>query len=223
MKMFIFIASIMLFLATELSGQDEGESNALDMRTRKAIQVFIRDAKEIAIEYEKNGDLQKAKNMYQQIQRLDNRISGVDQKIELLEQQLVNGNRQVFMLDTSKGWTPIGMVYQARKFRVLTAGTYTMTLKNEPSAKGFEYADVKKNGMNPDFPLGSLIGVYHADKKAGKPFLIGEETTLVPEKNAILYVKINVPPAIGCEGVINIGTSGWFNLPANSSPSTNSK
>ena len=43
----------------QLAAQD-GESNALDLRTRKAIQVFVKDAMEIAIEYEQNGDLQKA-------------------------------------------------------------------------------------------------------------------------------------------------------------------
>ncbi len=203
--------------------QDEGESNALDLRTRKAIQVFIKDGMEIAIEYEKNGDLQKAKNMYEQIQRLDNRITGVDAKIEFLDQQLVAANQQVHMLDTSKGWVSIGMAYKGRKFRVLTAGTYTMTLKQEPNAMGFENGDIKKNGMDPEFPLGSLIGVYYTGKKPGKPFLIGKEDTLVPEKDGILYLKVNVPPAIACEGMINIGTSGWFNLPPNSAPSIPSK
>lgn len=203
--------------------QDVGESNALDLRTRKAIQVFIKDGMEIAIEYEKNGDLQKAKNMYEQIQRLDNRITGVGAKIEFLDQQLVAANQQVHMLDTSKGWVSIGMAYKGRKFRVLTAGTYTMTLKQEPNAMGFENGDVKKNGMDPEFPLGSLIGVYYTGKKPGKPFLIGKEDTLVPEKDGILYLKVNVPPAIACEGMINIGTSGWFNLPPNSAPSIPSK
>ena len=76
MKYVIVIFSLLLSPSL-VFGQDEGESNALDLRTRKAIQIFIKDAMEIAIEYEKNGDLQKAKNMYEQIQRLDNRISGV--------------------------------------------------------------------------------------------------------------------------------------------------
>ena len=94
-----------------------------------------------------------------------------------------------------------------------------MSLREEPTAMGFESGDVKKNGMTPDFALGALIGVYFNEKKPGKPFLIGKEDTFVPEKSGILYVKVNVPPAISCEGVINIGTSGWFNLPPNSAPS----
>ena len=214
---------VALAASSMVFGQDEGESNALDLRTRKAIQVFIKDGMEIAIEYEKNGDLQKAKNMYEQIQRLDNRITGVDAKIEFLDQQLVAANQQVHMLDTSKGWVSIGMAYKGRKFRVLTAGTYTMTLKQEPNAMGFENGDVKKNGMDPEFPLGSLIGAYYTGKKPGKPFLIGKEHTLVPEKDGILYLKVNVPPVIACEGIINIGTSGWFNLPPNSAPSITPK
>ena len=214
---------VVLAASSMAFAQDEGESNALDLRTRKAIQVFIKDGMEIAIEYEKNGDLQKAKNMYEQIQRLDNRITGDDAKIEFLDQQLVAANQQVHMLDTSKGWVSIGMAYKGRKFRVLTAGTYTMTLKQEPNAMGFENGDVKKNGMDPEFPLGSLIGAYYTGKKSGKPFLIGKEDTLAPEKDGILYLKVNVPPVIACEGIINIGTSGWFNLPPNSAPSITPK
>ena len=110
--LFIFLIGLLPVLA---AGQD-GESNALDLRTRKAIQVFIKDATEIAIEYEKNGDLQKAKNMYEQIQRMDNRIQGVQEKIDFLDRQLIAANRQVHMLDTSKGWMPIGQVYAKRKF-----------------------------------------------------------------------------------------------------------
>ena len=201
----------------QLAAQD-GESNALDLLTRKAIQVFVKDAMEIAIEYEQNGDLQKAKNMYEQIQRLDSRIAGVDQKIEHLNEKLVAANQQVHMLDTSKGWMPIGMAYQGREFRVLTAGSYNMTLAEEPTAKGFDHGDVKKNGMNPEFPLGALIGGYFTNKKPGKPFLIGKEASLKPEKNSVLYLKVNVPPSIICEGIINVGTSGWFNLPPNSAP-----
>ena len=72
--------------------------------------------------------------------------------------------------------------------------------------------------MNPEFPLGALIGVYFTNKKPGKPFLIGKEASLKPEKNSVLYLKVNVPPSIVCEGIINVGTSGWFNLPPNSAP-----
>ncbi len=214
--LFMFLIGLLPVLA---AGQD-GESNALDLRTRKAIQVFIKDATEIAIEYEKNGDLQKAKNMYEQIQRMDNRIQGVQEKIDFLDRQLIAANRQVHMLDTSKGWMPIGQVYAKRKFQLLTAGSYSMTLREEPSAAGFVSGDVKKNGMNPEFPLGALIGFYYVNEKQGKPFLIGKEDSLIPDKNGILYLKVNVPPSIACEGVINVGTSGWFNLPANSAPRT---
>ena len=219
MKNLMLIFSVIMIIPSVVKGQDDGVSNALDLRTRKAIQIFIRDAKEIAIEYENNGDLQKAKSMYEQIQRMDNRIVGIEQKINSLNEQLVAANKQVHMLDTARGWTPIGLAYKDRTFRVVTVGNYKMTLKEEPSASGFEHGDVKMNGMDPEFPLGALIGVYFSDKKPGKPFLIGKDTTLTASKNGILYLKVNVPPSIACEGVIHVGTSGWFNLASNNAPS----
>jgi hypothetical protein len=63
-------------------------------------------------------------------------------------------------------------------------------------------------------PLGALIGVYFQDKKPSKPFLVGEGKLFTPEKDGVLYLKINAPPAMKCQGVINVGTSGWFNLNA---------
>ncbi len=61
-------------------------------------------------------------------------------------------------------------------------------------------------------PLGALIGIYFRDKKPSQAFLVGGSKLLTPEKDGVLYLKINAPPGMKCEGVISIGTSGWFNL-----------
>jgi hypothetical protein len=169
---------------------------------------------ELAIEYEINGDVEKARLMYQQIYRLDKRQQQLPAKIKFLENSLLDKNQVVHKLNTSIGWTPIGNVYADRSFKIITAGTFTMTPSGEFSASGMPNGDVKKNGMDHDMPLGALIGVYFRDKKPSQPFLVGGGKLLTPEKDGVLYLKINAPPGMKCDGFISVGTSGWFNLNA---------
>lgn len=205
-------ATIYAILAINVQAQDE--TRAIDVRSNKAIQAFVVEAMELAIEYEKNGDIEKARLMYQQIYRLDKRQQQLPAKIKFLEQFLLDKNQIVHKLNTAVGWTAIGKVYADRSFKLFTAGTFTMTPSGEFTASGMPKGDIKKNGMDHEMPLGALVGVYFHDKKPSKPFLVGAGKLLTPEKDGILYLKINAPPGMKCQGIINVGTSGWFNFNA---------
>jgi len=213
---FLIVASTTMFALFSgiTQAQDTSETRAIDIRSNKAIQAFVAEAMELAIEYENNGDVEKARMMYQQIYRLDKRQQQLPAKIKFLENSLLDKNQIVHKLNTSIGWTPIGNVYADRSFKIITAGTFTMTPSGEFSASGTPKGDVKKNGMDNEMPLGALIGVYFRDKKPSQPFLVGGGKLLTPEKDGVLYLKINAPPGMKCEGVISVGTSGWFNLNA---------
>jgi hypothetical protein len=215
-RIFFAVATATMFalLTINVPAQDASETRAIDVRSNKAIQAFVAETMELAIEYEKNGDTEKARLMYQQIYRLDKRQQQLPAKIKFLENSLLDKNQILHKLDSSIGWTAIGNVYADRSFKLFTAGTFTMTPSGEFTASGMPKGDVKKNGMDHEMPLGALIGVYFRDKKPSKPFLVGEGKLFTPEKDGVLYLKINAPPAMKCQGVINVGTSGWFNLNA---------
>jgi len=215
-RRFFAVASATMFaLFTGITAaQDDSETRAIDIRSNKAIQAFVAEAMELAIEYENNGDVEKARLMYQQIYRLDKRQQQLPAKIKFLENSLLGKNQIVHKLNTSIGWTAIGNVYADRSFKIITAGTFTMTPSGEFTASGMPKGDVKKNGMDHEMPLGALIGVYFRDKKPSQAFLVGAGKLFTPEKDGVLYLKINAPPAMKCEGVISVGTSGWFNLNA---------
>ena len=213
-RMFFAVISVTMFtlITVNTQAQDASETRGIDVRTNKAIQAFVAEAKELAIEYETNGDIEKARLMYQQIYRLDKRQQQLPAKIKFLENSLLDKNQVVHKLNTSIGWTAIGNVYADRTFKLFTAGTFTMAPSGEFTASGMPKGDVKKNGMDHEMPLGALIGVYFRDKKPGQPFLVGAGKVFTPEKDGVLYLKINTPPEMKCQGIINIGTSGWFNL-----------
>jgi hypothetical protein len=210
----VAIASATMFalFAVSVQSQDASETRAFDVRSNKAIQAFIIEAMELALEYEKNGDIEKARLMYQQIYRLDKRQQKLPAKIKFLENSLLDKNQVVRKLNTSTGWTPIGNVYADRAFKIFAAGTFTMTPSGDFTVSGMPKGDVKKNGMDEEMPLGALIGVYFRDKKPSQPFLVGGGQLFTPEKDGVLYLKINAPPGMKCQGIINVGTSGWFNL-----------
>jgi hypothetical protein len=213
-RIFFAIASAALFALSIVNtqAQDASETRAIDVRSNKAIQAFVVHAMKLAIEYENNGDIEKARLMYQQIYRLDKRQQQLPAKIKFLENALLNKNQVVHDLNTSTGWTAIGNVYADRSFKLFTKGTYTLTPSGEFTAGGVPKGKVEQNGMDDELPFGALIGVYFRDKKPSKPFLIGEGNLFTPEKDGILYLKINTPPTMKCQGVISVGTSGWINL-----------
>ena len=215
-RMFFAVTSAIMctLLTVNTQAQDASETRAIDVRSNKAIQAFVVETMELAIEYETNGDIEKARQLYQQIYRLDKRQNQLPAKIKFLENSLLNKNQVVRKLNTSLGWTAIGSVYAERSFKIFTAGTFTMTPSGEFTASGMPKGDVKKNGMDTEMPLGALIAVYFRDKKPSKPFLVGEGKLITPEKDGVLYLKINAPPGMKCQGIINVGTSGWFNFNA---------
>ena len=212
----VAVASVSLLALFPCSTIAQGDSatRAIDVRSNKAIQAFVAEALELAIEYENNGDVEKARMMYQQIFRLDKRQQQLPAKIKFLENSLLDKNQVIHKLNTAIGWTPIGNVYADRSFKIVTAGTFTMMPSVEFSAQGISKGDVKKDGMDDEMPLGALIGVYFRDKKPSQAFLVGGGKLLTPEKDGVLYLKINAPPGMKCDGIISIGTSGWFDLNA---------
>ena len=213
-RLFVAVASAAMLASFGVSAQsqDTSETRAIDVRSKKAIQAFVVEAMELAIEYERNGDVEKARLMYEQIYRLDKRQQKLPAKIKFLENSLLDKNQVVHKLNTSIGWTPIGKVYAGRSFKIFAAGTFTMTPSGEFTASGISKGDVKKDGRDDEMLLGALIGVYFRDKKPSKPFLVGGGILLTPEKDGVLYLKINAPPGMKCQGIIKVGTSGWFNL-----------
>ena len=213
---FVAVTSVIMFssFACITQAQDASASRAIDVRSNKAIQAFVVEALELAIEYENNGDVEKARLMYQQNYRLDKRQQQLPAKIKFLQNSLIGKNQIVHKLNTSLGWTAIGNVYSDRSFKIITAGTFTMAPSGEFTASGMPKGDVKKNGMDHEMPLGALIGVYFRDKKPSQAFLVGAGKLFTAEKDGVLYLKFNAPPEMKCEGVISVGTSGWFNLNA---------
>jgi hypothetical protein len=215
-RMFFAVTSATMcaLFTINTQAQDASETRAIDVRSNKAIQAFVAETMELAIEYETNGDIEKARLLYHQIYRLDKRQKQLPAKIKFLENSLLDKNQVVHKLNTSIGWSAIGNVYADRSFKLYTAGTFTMAPSGEFTASGIPKGDVKKDGMDNEMPLGALIGVYFTDNKPSKPFIVGEGKLFTPEKDGVLYLKINAPPAMKCEGIINVGTSGWFNFNA---------
>jgi len=215
-RVFITVAcaAMCALLTVNVQAQDNSETRAIDVRSSKTIRGFVVEAMELAIDYENNGDVQKALLLYQQIYRLDNRHQQLPAKIKFLTNSLLENNQVVHKLNTSIGWIAIGNVYAGRTFRLLTSGTFTMTPSAEFTADGMPKGDVKKDGMDDEMPLGALIGVYFRDKKPSQPFLVGGGKQFTPEKDGVLYLKINAPPGMKCQGVINIRTSGGYNINA---------
>ena len=212
-RILICLAVVASICCTSLFGQDV-PIKAIDAKAKRVFGLFIKDAVDLADEYERNGNLERARQIFEAINKLDSNAPGINDKIKALQDSILNSNQQVHDLDTTKGWTQIGIAVGGKSFRVVTAGTYEINLEGQLTVAGLPTGDVKTNGMDNDFPLGALIGLF-VDKKGkpGKVFLIGSEARLSPNQDSVFFVKLNLPPAAKVEGEIKVGTSGWLNVP----------
>lgn len=212
-RILILFAVVASVCCTSLVGQDV-PIKAIDSKAKRVFGLFIKDAVDLAGEYERNGNLERARQIFEAINKLDSNTPGVDEKIKALQDSILNSNQQVHDLDATKGWSQIGIAIGGKSFRVVTAGTYKISLEGELTVAGLPTGDVKTNGMDNDFPLGALIGLF-VDKKGkpGKVFLIGSEARLSPNQDSVFFVKLNLPPAAKVEGEVKVGTSGWLNVP----------
>jgi hypothetical protein len=190
-----------------------GALKQIDLKADRLKDSITKDAAVLAKEYEDAGFLEKAKNLYEVLLKLDPDQSAVQQKVKDLNEQILSSNETEIEFDVSRGWSqPLGKVFKDRPMRIQAEGDYKFSISTDLSANGLPTAD---NGQElyPGAPPGALIGVILADKKPGKPFMIGDNKDFSPQQDGVLMVKINAPASQKCTGKLSLRLSGYVLAP----------
>ncbi|ADG69065.1 hypothetical protein Plim_3251 [Planctopirus limnophila DSM 3776] len=182
----------------------------IDLKADRLKDSITKDAAAVAKEYEEAGFLEKAKNLYEVLLKLDPDQAGLQAKVKELNEQILSSNETEIEFDVSRGWSqPLGAVFKDRPLRIQAVGDYKFSISADVSANGLPTSD---NGQElyPGAPAGALIGVVVADKKPGKPFMIGDNKDFSPNQDGILMVKINAPSSQKCSGKLSLRLSGYI-------------
>lgn len=215
---------------------DAPTPKALETRVERAEESLVGEYKEVATEFYKQGDREKAITLLQRLSALDPTMPGLKEQIKKIQDELLEENPGDVSFDTRKQvWLPVGRVQKGKTVRMQCTGDYKMTFSATLSAEGMQKPDSSSSetparrrgglgnnkGQKPkrsqedinfveNLPLGCLAGVIVDGTDLGEPFQIGQATTLNPKTDGVLIIKTNLPPGCRCVGKLELIFSGYI-------------
>ncbi len=187
--------------------KEEPSAQQLETRVTKAEAALLSEYMEIANEYYKQGDKESSIEVLRRIERIDPKQAGVKQRIDAIEEELLQENGLKTELDVSKGWIQICDVEEGKPFRLAAVGEYKLEYSATVPLTGLSSADPAKDHVSAG-PFGALIGVVVTDGKPGEPFVVNGGLEQTPKKSGQLFLRVNVPAIAKCKGEIKIQLSG---------------
>lgn len=188
---------------------EEPDLKDIEQRLLKAEESLIAEYKDAVADVYGQGEKIKAMQLLKRLKQLSPKLQGLGEKIEEIEEELMQENAGQFELDTKKNeWTAVGNIAKDKPFRLQAAGNFKLSIRSAPADVNGLLTEQDSGDFHPDVPLGSLMALIVTDGKPGKPFPVGAKLEHTPRKNGTLYLKMNVPNGTLCTGKIKIGVSG---------------
>ncbi|MEP3482650.1 MAG: hypothetical protein ABJZ55_25630 [Fuerstiella sp.] len=215
---------------------DAPTARALENRVEKAEESLVGEYKEVATEFYKQGDREKAMTLLQRLSSLNPTMPGLKEQIKQIQDELLEENPGEVTFDTrNQVWLAVGRVQKGKTVRMQCTGDYKLTLTSKMSVEGLQKtpstsgeqpprrrgAGGNGKGQQPkrtqeevnfveNLPLGCLAGIIVEGKDLGEPFQISGSTTLNPKSDGILFIKTNLPAGCRCTGKLELVFSGYI-------------
>lgn len=208
-------AAICLVSAPQFGPRAHAQSKSssvksLDVRAQKLQADFVRDSAELARDYERAGELEKARQVYSALSRLNPQAKDLRESVQRVEEAILTANAFEIDLDTGVGWgIPRARVTKGKPFQVQAAGTYRFQATLPVGPAGFSTADPTKNDLAANVRCGALMGLIVTKGKPGKPFFIGASREITASETGLLYLRVNTPAGAKCTGRLNVKLSGY--------------
>jgi len=209
------------------TGSRNKELRKIDSKATKVDELFIRNAFEMANEYEEAGDVARAVEYLHAMSLVKPGISQIEGKLEQLRAKVLAANVFSFEHEPSPGWgDPVAFVKAGKPFRVDVKGEYRLLINATVGGDGFpENEDQSKlkelTQLIENAPLGKLVGVIvekpnQPRKKGAKrilPFEIGSGRDIKPKQTGFLFLKVNLPQQSTTSGALQVQLSGYVLAP----------
>jgi hypothetical protein len=187
---------------------DAPTARQLELRMEKAEENLVAEYKDVAIEFYKQDQKEKALELLNRLRKLAPEMPGLEEQIDAINEEIMQSNPIEVDIDTSKSWgNAVAVVEEGKPFRIAAAGDYKIKYDTSISVDGLPSEDETKHYLN-SVPFGALIGVVVSDGKIGKPFAVKGELEHAPEKSGQLFLRVNVPAEVRCTGKLKVQLSG---------------
>lgn len=195
------------------NGKDKKEENKGpdlpgDPQLLKIHQEFVAKTAKLAKDYERQQDIEGARECYERILKLIPRLPEAEQALAKIKDKQLNAEKKKMVVNANGGWQDTGVVLIPGKPVAIDAvGSWTFRMSNELGPDGMEIPEELR-----DFNLGSLIGMIDngGDPKKMKPFLIGSSIEFTPEQAGRLFVRMYDSDPSDNAGKLNIEIHGTF-------------
>lgn len=229
-----------VFSLPEIAAQDKskskapkkkGNSNVLDVKANEIQGEFIKSAESLATDYYELKEYDKARSLLKSIQALDPERAGLAAKMKLLDENQITSNEVDVEVNPAKPWDSTGVLVTAGKpIRIKADGNYRFAVSSQVGPTGFNPAkEPTPLDMVAGLPIGSLIGIVHSEDRAQtgqpdnrvdkkkdeakeEPFLIGEGCDYTPQKDGLLFLRVNAPPENKNTGKIKVQITGGLKV-----------
>jgi hypothetical protein len=189
--------------------QSKGEVElASDPRLQEIQKKFVIDAAKLAKELEKKHDTEGARECYEQILRVVPNHPAAKDALKRIRDEEMTAEKKKLVVRATEGWQDTGInVIADRPLSITATGTWTFKLERVLDADGMEIPKDLK-----DFNLGCLVGkiVAPGDTEEPKPFEIGKEVELTPEKAGRLYLTMYDSDPSDNKGSLSVEIQGTF-------------
>jgi hypothetical protein len=186
----------------------EGDSaKQLESRISKAEEGLLQEYLEVANEFYKQGERERAIDVLGRLLKLNPQMDGIKQRVDGLREEMIQENDRKLEFDTSKFWLPVGDVQEGKAFRVQVTGEYRMDLNTAVGLAGLPTGDPATTHVD-GVPFGAIVGMVFTDGKPGPPFLVSGAVDHTPKKSGTLFLRVNVPTTAKCRGELKVAISG---------------
>lgn len=178
-----------------------------DPRVVDAYEKFIKDMEKVALDYERTGQSDKAKEVYQDMLRVVPVYSEAKSKLDKIKGKELTAEKKVINLQVNQGWQDTGLdCVEGKPVVILADGEWTFRLTKKVTPDGIEIPKDLR-----DFPLGALVGIIVSpDDKENRPFLVGSKLEITAKKSGRLKLCVYDNEPDDNQGRLNVTVSGTF-------------
>lgn len=169
---------------------------------------FVLAAEKLAGDYERGGQIDKARNCYTEILRLVPTYTPAEDKLAKIKEKEATADKKLIDVYANKGWQDTGIqVLAGRPISFHSTGQWTFKMTYNLQADGLEIPKELR-----DFPLGAMIGLIadSTDDKDAKPFLVGTNKSFDAPKSGRLFLRIYDSDPEDNTGRIGVVVEGTF-------------
>lgn len=189
------------------AGKGEVELSS-DPKIQKLQKSFVIEAHKVAQDHEKKNDIEAARECYEQILRVVPNHPGAIEALKRIRGEELTKEKKMVIVKATEGWQDAGINVKAdRPLTIRADGTWTFRMEQELDADGMEIPEDLK-----DFNLGCLVGkiVAVGDTEDSKPFMIGKEKEITPEKPGRLFLRMYDYNPTDNKGLLRVELQGTF-------------